>query len=201
MNGDPHGGLRVMTTNYRQVIARSSDAEPNDYYATDPRAAHDLLRIEPALENIWEPACGEGHLAKVFDQYGKLGRATDLVDRGYGETLDFLSYGGTAWDGDIVTNPPYKYAAEFVLKALDACGKNHKVIMLLPVTFLETADRYDRIFSRYPPARVFVYSKRLMCAKNGDFDNARKNNSMKCYAWFVWWKDLMTTSPLMGWIR
>lgn len=190
-----------MSTIY-QTVNRQVDAEPNDYYATDPRAAHDLLRLG-VFRNIWEPACSGGHLAKVFDQYGCLGRATDLIDRGYGTQLDFLSYDGPQWNGDIVTNPPYKYATEFVLKALDICCEGRLVAMLLPITFLETIDRYDRLFSSQPPAKVWVYSKRLVCAKNGDFDNARKNNSMKCYAWFVWWKGVVIRGQdsLIGWIR
>ena len=62
-----------------------------DYYATDPSAAELLLSVEPDLNNIWECACGEGHLAKVFDKYKKLGKASDLVNRGYGTQEDFLN--------------------------------------------------------------------------------------------------------------
>lgn len=67
------------------------DREEYDYYATDPKAAELLLQVEPELNNIWECACGEGHLAKVFDKYGKLGKASDLINRGYGEQEDFLN--------------------------------------------------------------------------------------------------------------
>ena len=191
----------MATKSYRQIVNRKPDAEANDFYATDPKAAHDLLRLG-VFRNIWEPACGEGHLAKVFDQYGYLGRATDLIDRGYGEQLDFLSYDGGLWKGDIVTNPPYKCATEFVLKALDVAGNNAKVAMLLPITFLETIDRYDRLFSSQPPAKIWVYSKRLTCAKDADFERYSKQ-SMKCYAWFVWWKGVVVRGydSLIGWIR
>lgn len=37
------------------------ERELNDYYATEPKAAHLLLEVEPTLNNIWECACGEGH--------------------------------------------------------------------------------------------------------------------------------------------
>lgn len=67
------------------------DREINDYYATDPIAGELLLQLEPQLNNIWECACGEGHLAEVFEQAGKLGFATDIINRGYGhDTFDFL---------------------------------------------------------------------------------------------------------------
>jgi hypothetical protein len=58
------------------------------------------------LENVWECACGQGHLAKVLDKKGLLGKASDLIDRGYGEVgIDFYNYRDT-WSGDILTNPP-----------------------------------------------------------------------------------------------
>lgn len=66
-----------------------NEREPNDYYATNPIAAKLLLEIEPDLNNIWECACGEGHLARVFDREGKLRKSTDLINRGYGMVEDF----------------------------------------------------------------------------------------------------------------
>lgn len=59
------------------------EREVHDYYATDPIAAEFLLQLEPELDNIWECAAGEGHLAKVFAEAGKLGAASDLIERGY----------------------------------------------------------------------------------------------------------------------
>ncbi len=56
--------------------------EENDYYTTEPIVGHLLLEVEPDLSNIWECACGEGHLAKVFEEAGKLGKATNLINRG-----------------------------------------------------------------------------------------------------------------------
>ena len=66
--------------------------QSEDFYATDPKAAELLLDVVPELNNIWECACGQGHLAKVFDNVDKLGKATDLINRGYGNTEDFLSH-------------------------------------------------------------------------------------------------------------
>ena len=67
------------------------DREVDDYYATDPKAARLLLEVEPNLDNIWECACGEGHLAEVFREAKKLGFASDKADRGYGVKLDFFT--------------------------------------------------------------------------------------------------------------
>jgi len=87
------------------------DREDNDYYATEPRAAELLLELED-FNNILEPACGEGHLSEVFKRAGKEVKSCDLIDRGYGEVMDFFNI--SQWDGDIITNPPHKIAQEFV---------------------------------------------------------------------------------------
>ena len=166
----------------------------HDYYATDPKAAELLLEVEPDLENIWECACGEGHLAKVFDNAGKLARATDLIDRGYtpsmfagygyGDFEDFLKI-DNKWYGDIVTNPPYKQAKEFVEKALDLVTEGRKVCMFLKLTFLEGKARKE-MFLKYPPKKVYISSSRLSCARNGNFQ--KESNNAVAYAWFVWEK-------------
>ena len=80
------------------------ERQSEDYYATEPKAAELLLGVMPELNNIWECACGQGHLAKVFDNVDKLGKATDLINRGYGNTEDFLLCNESYHNGDIVTN-------------------------------------------------------------------------------------------------
>lgn len=62
----------------------NDEREENDYYATDPTAIDDLVRVEDLNTRIWEPACGEGHLAKRLTELGYDVTATDLIDRGYG---------------------------------------------------------------------------------------------------------------------
>ena len=85
------------------------ERQNEDYYATDPKAADLLLELETFSPNIWECACGEGHLSKVFEKAGHIVKSTDLMDRGFGETgIDFLSIDNLEWNGDIITNPPYK---------------------------------------------------------------------------------------------
>ena len=95
------------------------ERQSEDYYATDPKAAELLCDVEKFSGKIWEPACGEGHLSEVFRKRGYEVRSTDLIDRGYGEQKDFLFFNDEDWDGNIVTNPPYRLANEFVYKALE----------------------------------------------------------------------------------
>lgn len=60
------------------------DREVNDYYATEPRALEMLLGLESFSHNVWECACGEGHLSKVLTDKGYNCISTDLIYRGYG---------------------------------------------------------------------------------------------------------------------
>lgn len=116
------------------------ERETNDYYATEPKAAKLLLEVENFAPNIWECACGECHLSKVFESYGYNVKSTDLIyrDGGMSETFDFLAESKPdSWDGSIITNPPYKYAYEFVEKALDTVTEGNKVAMFLKLQFLE----------------------------------------------------------------
>lgn len=84
--------------------------EKHDYYATEPKATEWLCRLETFNKDIWECACGEGHITKVLKDNGYNVLSTDLIDRGYGEVQNFLNPAIREWNGDIITNPPYKYA-------------------------------------------------------------------------------------------
>lgn len=169
----------------------------NDYYATDPRAVELLLEKEEFSNNIWECACGEGHISKVLEQNGYDVLSTDLIDRGYGTGgVDFLT-SVRVFDGDIITNPPYKYAIEFVKHALNSITNGHKVAMLLRLSFLEGKSRRI-LFDQYPPKKVYVSSNRILCAKNGDFENS--DSSAIAYAWFIWEKGFSGT-PILKWFN
>ena len=177
------------------------EREENDFYATSPIAIDKLYKTgELTCKNIWECACGEGHLAKKLIEYGYSVKATDLIDRGYGEGgVDFLAC-KDRFEGDILTNPPYKYAAEFSLKALDLVPDGNKVFMFLKLTFLEGKKRYDELFSKYPPKKIYVFSQRVLCAKNADFDGMKAGGgSAVAYAWYVWEKGY-TGDTVVKWI-
>ena len=164
------------------------ERESNDYYATEPKAAELLCEVETFSPYIWECACGEGHLSEVLKAKGYRVFSTDLVNRGYGDRIvDFLDWKAPV-TGDIITNPPYKYAREFVEHALELIGEGHKVAMFLKLTFLEGKAR-RALFDTYPPKRIYVASGRLLCAKNGDFEKMKAGGgSAVAYAWFVWEK-------------
>ena len=165
------------------VNQRGQDTAENDYYATDPRALELLLERETFQQHIWEPACGEGHLSKVLEVHGYSVVSSDLIDRGHGKGgIDFLKC-DKPFAGDIITNPPYKYAKEFVEKALELVTPGCRVAMFLKLTFLEGQARRN-LFRDSPPEIVYVSSARLNCGKNGVFTGT----SAVAYCWIIWKK-------------
>jgi len=164
-----------------------NERQVNDYYATDPKAIEHLLKLE-TFTNVWECACGEGHLSKTLIENNIHGKSSDLINRNFGETgIDFLGIETQIWDGDIITNPPFKYAQEFAEKALQIIPNGNKVALFLRIQFLETKDRKE-FFKINPPKTVYVSSSRILCAMNGEFEKYSKNGSAACYCWFVWQK-------------
>lgn len=73
-----------------------------------------LLEQETFAHDIWECAAGEDHIANVLRKHGYDVLSTDIIDRtGHTQVLDFLTTKSTPekeFNGDIITNPPYKHA-------------------------------------------------------------------------------------------
>lgn len=163
------------------------EREKNDYYATEPKAVELLLEQEQFSACIWEPAAGEGHISEVLKANGYNVFSSDLIDRGYGQgNIDFFDC--VENERDIITNPPYKYAKEFVEHALNISRDGTKIAMFLKLTFLESKKRRE-LFDKYPPQTVYVSSSRLQCAKNGDFETYKQGaGTAVAYAWYVWVK-------------
>lgn len=102
------------------------DRAERDYYATEPKAVEELLKVETFKGSIWENCCGEGHLSKPMIKAGYAVVSTDLIDRGYGQGgIDFFECDKTLAD-NIITNPPYSAALEWVEHSLNLLenGKN-----------------------------------------------------------------------------
>jgi hypothetical protein len=173
------------------------ERQTEDFYATEPNAVRLLLAEEKFSKNIWECACGSGTLSDEIKAHGYDVYSTDLIDRGYGEgQIDFLKHSEN-YDGDIITNPPYKFSSTFIYKAMDVVTEGHKVAMFLKVQFLEGKAR-KKLFAKYPPKVIYVSSSRLLCAKNGKF--AETDGSAVAYAWFVWEKGY-TGDTIIKWIN
>ena len=171
------------------------EREVNDYYATEPKAVELLLQKEKFSSIILEPSCGEGHISRVLLDNGYAVKSSDLIDRGFGEVKDFFEV--DEFCGDIITNPPYKVALDFVKHSLDIIPEGSKVAMFLKLQFLEGKARKE-FYKENPPKKIYVASGRLNCAKNGKFEEFK--SSAVAYAWFMWEKGYQG-SPEIDWIN
>lgn len=158
----------------------------DDLYESPPEAVRALLSAEKLPSVIWEPACGPGSIVRVLRSAGHQVYATDLVDY---DSPDQDNYG---WDflserqlpigvQAIVTNPPFKNAAEFVAHALELCPR---VMMLLRLAFIESARRTP-ILDGGHLARVHVFRNRLPMMHRDGWEGPKVSNPT-AFAWFVW---------------
>lgn len=174
------------------VVARRSEPEDSlDYFPTPPwatRAFIDALWAHGAIaENsmIWEPACGEGHMAAVLAERFTV-FASDIFDYGYGAVRDFLApnRGIDQIDADwIITNPPFNAAMDFAATALARAREG--VALLVRLSWLEGGDRSGRyeFFQNMPPSEIFIHAGRVPMHR-GRWE--AKGSTATAYAWVVW---------------
>lgn len=104
------------------------------------------------------------------------------------------------FDGDIVTNPPYKYAKDFIEHALTLIPTGRRVFMFLKLQFLEGKSR-RKLFDTGQLKTLYVSTSRILCAKNGDFEMMRKNGgSAVAYGWYEFQKGYKG-KPIIEWIN
>jgi hypothetical protein len=175
---------------FKPTLKRFADLEGPDFFPTPAWATHALIDNERFEGSIWEPACGDGSMAKILAKTGCRVEASDLYDRGYGDFgIDFLT--ARRLVDNIVTNPPYNAAEGFVRAGLEQSRR--KLALLLRLAFLEGANRQRTIFATTPPARVWVFSERITFYPAGA---VQKGSGTTAYAWFVWDKESPGTTEL-----
>lgn len=185
-----------MSTLLRMLGAREAGSlRRDDFHETPEIATRALLGVEKFAGPIWEPACGHGAISSVLDSAGYEVISTDLVQRRYGSgRIDFLmEYKPLA--PNIVTNPPFKLAAEFARHAVRLT--TGKVALLCRLSWLEGRER-GRMFQQLPLARVLVFSGRLPMMHRVGFIGDRSNSAI-AHAWFVF-DHSHDGAPTIGWI-
>lgn len=175
----------------------SDDREKDDFYRTPSHATEALLRVETFPASVWEPACGDGAISRVLAAAGHTVTSTDLVDRGYGvPRRDFLME-HQVLAACVITNPPFKLADEFVLHAI-RLGIS-RIAILQRLAWMEGLSRHTALWSKHPPARVWVFAKRVTMWR-GDDPNARDTGGAIPFAWFVWDGAAPGRTPSLGWL-
>lgn len=178
--------------------ARGFAREEHDFYPTDPALTRALLKVETFPGGIWEPACGDGAMSKVFRSAGIDTVSTDLVKRGYGRSgVDFLRTRRLR-RRNVVTNPPFKRWLPFAEHALSL--KADKVVLLGRLLLLEGWERAD-FFRRTELSRVWVVGRARMLPPGAE---DKGHSGMISFAWFVWdWstRGLHYRRPHIDWVR
>ena len=178
---DMYGGRRT----------NGQDRNPNDLYPTPPFVTYALTKLEEYRlpKKLWEPAMGQGYMARELQRCGYDVTTSDIEV--YPDLLtkidgvqDFLA--ATKQEGfeGVVTNPPYakNLAEKFVHKALsmyDYCA------VLCRTNFVEGKGRYERLFIPKPPSRIYSFSGRFSCNEKV-FETEKVLTGMVNYSWFVW---------------
>jgi len=189
----------------KNMLATNARLEPRqneDFYATNPHALEIFLESLKKdninlSKNVWECACGQGHLAKVLENKGYIVDKTDIVDRGYfGTKIQNFLNSTNNYNGTILTNPPFVFAEEFVRKGMEILTNNNLLVLFLKVQFLESKSR-KKLFKEYPPKFVYINSERQHTAKDANFDKYRL--ATLCFCWFIWQKGY-TGETIIRWI-
>ena len=174
------------------ATGRGRERNPRDYYRTPDWCVEALLLEEELLSDVFDPACGDGAILGAIQAHGsghtvhaqELDHAVALeasqrlrVPVSVGDSLDEFA----CWpDADVVMNPPYRKAAEFVRRALREAPPRGKVCALLRLNFLGSSrTRMDLVGPASELARVLVLPKRPSFTGDGRSDACE-------YAWFIW---------------
>lgn len=173
----------------RRIEPRDSlDDFPTPPWGTRALIEHVLIghgwrRDQLAAQTVWEPAANRGFMARPLAEYFGSVVASDVHDYGAGFVVDdFLlpcpRLPAVDW---IITNPPFRLAAEFALRGLEIARQG--VALLVRTAFAEGIERYETLFKPHPPLMEAVFCERLPMVK-GRVDP--KAVSATSYSWIVW---------------
>ena len=171
------------------IMVDQLDREKHDFYPTPPEPTRALLRAEADrlrdFPVIWEPACGDGAMAREIRAAGHKCVGTDLVPRWKGEgdfrIANFMAVTKPEAPA-IVTNPPYYLVnwrdgkGGWITHALDVLGVEYMALLLS--WSWPGAGGLGGIWTKSPPARVYLMRWKI------DFTGAGAPPMLN--GWFVW---------------
>lgn len=190
--------------------ARTALYRELNFFPTPPwaaRAGGELIRaLDPQARTIWEPACGELHMARALAETFDV-RCSDFHDYGGNVVTDFaagwrepegpagrMDPARVYWHSPVdwvVTNPPFSKAEAFVRQGLKVATRG--VAMLCRLAFVESVGRFPLMQKM---AVMAPFAERVPM-QLGSWDPDL--SSATAYAWFVWMQDeAVATSPLGG---
>jgi hypothetical protein len=185
----------------QHMSTRQTPLTGRDLYTTDPG---DIGRFLKAIRRdgvelrgpVWEPAAGMGDISKELMRHGYEVRSSDIFPYRDNEidveARDFLASRDCGGRKTVFTNPPFNAHVRFLEHALSL---NIDAVFFVRLSFLSSIRRY-RIYEKYNPAYIYVYSKRAHCYKNGDHS---KGQNMVDYC-VIMWKPPYKNETVLRWI-
>jgi len=175
-------------TQGQRLVGFGYERQEQDFYKSPYYIIDDLIKMEKIEGSVWENACGDGELSKRLDYFGYNTYSSDKYYRGYGELNDFLENPNYYEVDNIITNPPFNLASEFITTSLSVLPDGGKACFLLKIQFLEGIKRYNELWNNNSQLKkILVYSQRVVCRKNG-VGTGSDMSSMMNFAWFVFEK-------------
>lgn len=146
----------------------------SDFYPTPPEATQALINFLrlPQETTIWEPACGEGHMVRVFEQNGFRCIGTDIKS---GD--DFLETHPRECQW-IITNPPFSLAESFIKR----CIEHQKPFALLLKSQYWHAKRRLNLFREHKPDYILPLTWR----PDFLFGERGSGSPLMDVVWVVW---------------
>lgn len=181
----------------------SNKRNKNDYYQTPYSMTKQLLEVENFEGSILEPSCGAGAIVKILRDHGNPVDYCDLNNEFsltgvFKNFKDFINDDFEKYD-NIITNPPFSLAKEFILKAKQIA--NNKIAMLLPLNYLHGVSRYNEIYkdAAFPLKTVYVFCRYGLLEDTVREDGTYKAGMM-VYAWYIWDKSYKG-EPRIRWLN
>lgn len=183
--------------------SRQEPDDSLDYFPTPPWATRALIEVvlphlqAAPINSVWEPACGEGHIAEVLREYVPVVHATDVFDYGYGELWDFLANqghypGGLAGVQWICTNPPFRDAALAFVEEAHRHAAIGVAMFFRSQWAVEGTERYERVFRDTPPTCCAFFVERVnLCKGRWDPDGS----TATAYCWLIWGRSERPVPP------
>lgn len=174
---------------------------PQDFYIEPQWCSERLFAVERFEGRVWDPACGTGRIVMSAQRAGYETIASDISYRGGfpGVTrADFLKMPDDASEPNIVCNPPFGIAEQFVPHALKLAER--KVAMLLPANWVQ-GEKRSRWLQTTPLRRVYFLTPRPSMPPGPVLLKGLKpGNGTTDYAWFVWNRGY-DGAPEIRWLR
>ena len=176
----------------RKKDAHLWDRDAADWYvepASNSLALFNSLKLKGP---VWDPACGFGRIVKSAQFNGLEAIGSDIIARTSDCKFeaDFLEFESLGYEGyNIISNPPFGVAEDFVLKSIDIVSEGGVCAFLLPLVWMAGFSTKRSWMPNSPLFKIMPISPRPSMPPGKVIVAGEKpGNGTKDFGWFVWKK-------------